>query len=345
MSRLIEPTEQGLYCKAGDFYIDPWRPVERAVVTHAHSDHAASGCRHYLTSSDGAGVLRQRIDEDAAIQPLAYDTPLTIGDITLSLHPAGHILGSAQIRIEHEGETWVVSGDYKTEPDTTCAPYAPVPCHTFITESTFGLPIYRWPDPAAEARALNEWWRTNQSNGVTSLVFAYALGKAQRVLAALDPTIGPILVHGAVDRLLPHYRAAGIKLPEVQHAGAEQAKAHKGRALVIAPPSALATTWQRKFGRASTAFVSGWMRLRGTRRRRSVDRGFILSDHVDWPGLLRAIDESGAEHIGVTHGYAEQTARYLRDQGRDAFILPTRYTGESAEDDGETVEPGEPDAP
>jgi len=332
MSELIEITESGLYCPAGDFHIDPWRPVARALVTHAHADHARPGCGAYLAAADGVGILRRRLGRDATIEPIAYASARTIGRARVSFHPAGHVLGSAQIRVERGGDSWVLGGDYKTAPDPTCRPFEPVPCRTFVTESTFGLPVYRWRPTASIFRELHEWWRANREEGRTSLVFAYAFGKAQRVLAGLDPGEGPVLVHGAVDNLIAPYREAGVRLPPTRRADADAAKETRGRALVVAPPSAAGSTWIRKFGDVSTAFVSGWMQIRGSRRRRNVDRGFAVSDHADWDGLHAAIDATGAERVGVTHGYAATLARHLREQGRDAFVLPTRFEGETLEE-------------
>jgi putative mRNA 3-end processing factor len=299
---LLRLTPQGLYCEAGGFHVDPWGPVERAVVTPAHGDHVAGGCRHYLTSAEGAGVLRVRLTPEAPIQAAPYGQALDLNGVRVSLHPAGHILGSAQVRLEHRGDVWVVSGDYKTDPDPTCTPYEPVRCHTFVTESTFGLPIYRWPSQAEVLHDVNRWWRANQEAGRTTLLYGYALGKAQRLLAGLDPSIGPILTHGAVERMTAAYRDAGVTLPPTTHASA-MARADRGRAIVIAPPSADGSTWVRRFGEHATGFASGWMQVRGTRRRRALDRGFPLSDHVDWPSLMAAIDATGAERIWVTHGF------------------------------------------
>lgn len=294
---LIQLTDRGLYCAAGDFFIDPWQPVDRAVVTHAHSDHARRGSRHYLTTRAGESVLRLRLGEEATIQAVGYGDPVALNGVRVSLHPAGHILGSAQVRVEHRGEVWVISGDYKADPDPTCAPFEPVRCHTFVTESTFGLPVYRWPAQGDVLAEIHGWWRANQAAGKASLLFAYALGKAQRVLAGLDPGVGPIFTHGAVENLNAAYRAAGVPLPETSHVAAVGRGGPWERALILAPPSAQGTPWVRKFGAASTGFVSGWMQIRGTRRRRAVDRGFVLSDHADWPGLLGAVRETGAGHV------------------------------------------------
>ncbi len=336
---LLQVTERGLYCALGDFYIDTWQPVTRAVITHAHADHARPGSQRYLTSPSGANILRLRVDANARIVAQPFGQPLHLNGVSLSLHPAGHLLGSAQVRVEHRGEVWVVSGDYKTEMDATCEPFELVPCHTFITESTFGLPIYRWRPQAQIFAEINQWWRQNQEQGRTSIIFAYALGKAQRVLAGVDDTIGPILVHGAVNRFVLAYRRAGIIQPVTIYAESEAVRQHRGQALVIAPPSAAGSAgWLRKFGPTSLAFASGWMQIRGARRRRAVDRGFVLSDHADWDGLLSTIKATGAQRIGVTHGYTNTLVRYLNEQGFDAFVMPTRYEGENAGDQSDNEE-------
>ncbi len=329
---LLRLTPSGLYCPAGDFYIDPWAPVARAIITHAHADHARPGSQRYLTTPTGAPLLARRVG-DAVVQTLPFGERLTINDVTISFHPAGHLLGSAQVRLERRGVAWVVSGDYKLERDRTCEPFEPVRCHVFITESTFGLPIYRWPPQAEVFAEIERWWRTNQENGYTSVLYAYALGKAQRLLAGIDASLGPILVHGAVLPFIQLYRNVGVELPEVFHADEMNARLHRGRALVIAPPSAgHMSGWLRKFGPCSQAFASGWMTIRGARRRRALDRGFVLSDHADWAGLLEAIRATGAERIGVTHGYASQMVRFLQEAGWRAEVIPTRFTGEALEE-------------
>src|SRR3954464_906883 len=282
---LLTLTDRGFYCEPGDFYIDPWEPVDRAVITHAHGDHATWGSRSYLTAEPGVSVLRARMGPTAAIRGAEYGEAISVNGVTVSLHPAGHILGSAQVRLVHRGEICVVSGDYKTDPAPPCPPLEPVRCHTFVTESTFGLPIYRWPPQSEVLHDVNRWWRSNQEAGRTTLLYGYALGKAQRLLAGLDPSIGPILTHGAVERMTRAYREGGVALPPTTHAAAME-RADRGRALVIAPPSAAGSTCVRRFGEHATGFASGWMLVRGTRRRRSLDRGFPLSDHVDWPSLM-----------------------------------------------------------
>jgi len=329
---MLRLTDRGLHCPAADLYIDPWLPVDRAVITHAHGDHARWGSRHYLASREGALVLRTRLGEQASIELLDYGETRDVNGVRLSLVPAGHILGSAQVRLEHAGEVWVVSGDYKTEPDPTCTPFEPVRCHTFITESTFGLPIYRWcaqDDTFADMRA---WWRDNAEQGRASLVYAYALGKAQRVLAGmLGADIGPVYTHGAVERLTLDYRASGVVLHETAPVSAQPKGTSYAGALIVAPPSAAGSTWLRRFGDVSTAFASGWMQVRGARRRRAIDRGFVLSDHVDWPALLAAIEATGAENVWVTHGYREQVVRYLTEQGLNARSIASHWEGENDE--------------
>jgi putative mRNA 3-end processing factor len=334
---LIAPTPHGLYCAAGDFYIDPWRPVDRAVITHAHSDHARIGSAHYLCAAPGLAPLRVRLGEAARIEAIAYGQAVEMSGVRVSLHPAGHVLGSAQVRVEHAGEVWVVSGDYKLDPDPTCAPFEPVRCHTFVTESTFGLPIYRWQPPARLADAINGWWRANAEAKRASLIFAYAFGKAQRILASIDASLGPILVHGAVDTLNRAYAAAGVRLPDSRKVTDPERPPDPAGALVIAPPSAQSTPWLRRFGDYADAFASGWMAIRGARRRQAVDQGFTLSDHADWPGLNRAIAATGAERIFVTHGQVGPMVRWLAERGLDAQAMPTEFEGEAGAEEGLSV--------
>jgi putative mRNA 3-end processing factor len=339
MAELLENTPRGLYCPGGDFYVDPWQPVTRAIITHAHGDHARPGSRHYATAESGVEVLRLRMGDDAPIEGWKYGEERTLGSVRVSLHPAGHVLGSSQVRLEQNGEVWVVSGDYKTAPDATCQPLEPLRCHTFVTESTFGLPLFRWRPAEEILGELHAWWSLNQERSRTSVLFAYSLGKSQRILALLDPGAGPILAHGAVLRYLPVYERAGARFPPLEHATPDNRKRHKGRALVIAPPSAVGTPWLRSMGEVSTAVASGWMQIRGVRRRKSVDRGFVLSDHADWPGLLATIQATGASRVWVTHGYTTVMARWLREQGIDAHVVPTEFVGEDPEAAAE--EPGD----
>jgi putative mRNA 3-end processing factor len=321
---LVVHRPEGLYCEAGGFYIDPWRPVDKAVITHAHADHARTGSTRYIASAAGEGVLRSRLGT-IDLHALPYGERLQVRDVIISLHPAGHVLGSAQVRIEHRGEVWVTSGDYKIEPDVTCAAFEPVKCHTFITESTFGLPIYTWV-PAAELFAdINQWWSANAASNRASVLFCYSFGKAQRLLAGVDSSIGPIVTHGAVELLNRAYRAAGVALPETKLVSEVVDKSDFSKALVLAPPSAAGSPWMKRFGDYSDAFASGWMLLRGARRRRAVDRGFVMSDHADWPGLNSAIKASEASTVYVTHGYVPVMVRWLQEQGLEALSFETKF--------------------
>ena len=320
-------TDRGIYCPAGDFHIDPWRPVARALITHGHSDHARPGHGAYLSTEAAAPVIRHRLGE-ITLDTIRFGERRQIGRATVSFHPAGHIPGSAQIRVEVGGEVWVVSGDYKLAADGLCETFEPVRCHAFITECTFGLPVFTWRPQHEIAAEINDWWATTAAEGRHCLLGAYSLGKAQRLLALLDPEIGPILTHGAVENTNAVLRAQGYALPDTHHVTPDlDVKAYPG-ALVIAPPSALGSTWARRFGRASTGMASGWMRMRGVRRRRGADRGFVLSDHADWPELHEAIRQTGAERIFATHGYTEIFARWLNTQGYQAEVVPTEFGGE-----------------
>jgi len=322
---LIDVTSQGLYCRAGNFHIDPWQPVPTAVITHSHADHLRHGSTQYILARPGAGIARQRLGGDQALRPLDYGTPLKLGATTVSLHPAGHILGSAQVRVEHEGRTWVVSGDYKRQPDPTCAPFEPVECDVFISEATFALPVYRWPETGQVADEIFRWWRSNRERGLASVLFCYALGKAQRVLAELRAfTDEPVYVHGSVASLVGVYRGAGVPMLTTLPVGTEKKTDYRG-ALILAPPSAAGTPWMRRFGDHSTGFCSGWMRVRGDRRRRGYDRGFVLSDHADWPALIDTCRSSKAKQILLTHGYSDALTRYLREQGIAAGALQTSF--------------------
>jgi putative mRNA 3-end processing factor len=331
---LITLTARGLYCKQGDFYIDPWQPVDRALVTHAHSDHAYRGSKSYLVAKPGEQLARIRLwsEEfgDPKLETAPYRKKVDINGVTVSLHPAGHILGSAQVRVEYKGEIWVASGDYKLTPDPTCEPFEPVKCHHFITEATFGLPIYRWPPPEQVFGEINDWWRRNQERGKASVIFAYSLGKAQRVLAGVDESIGKIYTHGAVERLTQAYREAGVELAPTTYAGSVTNKKEFAGSLIVGPPSAQASTWTRKFGTPSTGFASGWMMVRGARRQRAVDRGFVLSDHADWPELNQAIRATEAETVYVTHGFSEEVVRWLNETGMNAVRLKTHFHGDDA---------------
>lgn len=331
---LLVLTDDGLFCPAGGFHIDPWRPVGRAITTHAHSDHARPGSAAYLVPASGAGVLAERVGTRARIETVAFGERLAINGVTVSLHPAAHVLGSAQVRLAKGADSCLVTGDYKTTPDPSCEAFEPVTARVFISESTFGLPVFRWPRPEAVREEILAWWAANRAAGRTSVLFTYALGKAQRVLALLrGHAIGPLAVHGSIRRFLPHYEAAGRRLAPAPHLTASNLAEIRGEGLVLAPASVQGTPWLRRLGACSLAFASGWMQVRGNRRRRSLDRGFVLSDHVDWPQLLAAIEASGAAQVGLTHGFSDTVARWIRERGGEAFTLPTRFTGEASAED------------
>ena len=337
-SPLIQETASGLYCPAGDFHVDPWRRTPRAVITHAHADHARFGSDRYLCSREGLRVLRSRLGPSAVIDTLEWREPHRINGVTVSLHPAGHVLGSAQVRIEHQGRVCVISGDYKTEPDPTCTAFEPVPCHTFVTESTFGLPVYRWPAASEIFASINDWWIRCRDEGRTAVMYAYSLGKAQRVIAGVNAGIGPIYCHSAVEELNREYRASGIALPPTLLVSQSPARKSWSGVLVVAPPGAAESSWMSRFSGCSRASASGWMLTRASRRWQSVDRGFPLSDHADWPGLLWAIESTKAEEILVTHGHTEPLVKYLQEKGLAARSLSTRFSAEQSE---KTTEAGE----
>lgn len=318
---LVIATPAGLYCPPGDFHIDPTQAVPRAVITHGHSDHAHAGMGCYYTAAPGVPILRWRLGE-AALRAFDYGETFALGGTRVSLHAAGHVLGSAQVRIECEGRVWVVSGDYKRQPDPTCAPFEPLRCETFMTESTFALPVYRWPDMADVVRDILVWRDDCAAQGETAVLFCYALGKAQRLLAELGRyTDKPVLLHGAIAAGVEVYRTAGVELPGTVTITAEERGRDFAGELVLAPPSAAGSAWMRRFRRVQTGFASGWMQLRGNRRRRNVDRGFVVSDHADWQGLLHSIAQTGASRVVVMHGAGEPLVRLLRERGLDAATL------------------------
>jgi putative mRNA 3-end processing factor len=328
---MITDSRHGLYCEAGGFHIDPWLPVDKAIITHAHGDHARPGSRAYLCAEQCAPLLRRRLP-DAIVEHLPWGRQTTIGDVIVSFHPAGHILGSAQIRLEHRGDVWVVSGDYKRAPDPTCAAFAVVRCHTFITEATFALPIYTW-DPAATVIAeIADWWTANRADGRASVLFCYVLGKAQRLLAELRRIAPePIRLHGAMAALTDVYRDLGIALAPAERIREDERGRALAGALVLAPLSARGTPWMRRLPHPSSAFASGLMRVRGVRRQRSFDRGFVLSDHADWRALLDTIDATGASRVLVTHGWSDAFARFLSERGLETGTLRTAFEGEAGE--------------
>lgn len=325
---LIVLRPEGLYCPAGDFHIDPWRPVPRAVITHGHGDHARIGMGQYYATTQSLPILRWRLGEQD-YRAYDYGETFQLGSATVSLHSAGHVLGSAQVRVEVEGETWVASGDYKRQPDPTCAPFEVVPCDTFITEATFGLPVYRWPHTPDVAREIVSWRRDCAERGEAAVLFCYALGKAQRLLAELIPFEDqPALLHGAIAAGVEVYRQSGIAMLETRLVSEEQKGADFAGQLILAPPSAAGSPWMRRFRRAQLGFASGWMRIRGNRRRRNYDRGFVISDHADWPDLFRTVRETGAKRVIATHGNTDAIIRALQEQDIAAEAFRTDYGGE-----------------
>ena len=330
---MLVESAAGLFCPAGNFHIDPWGQTARALVTHAHGDHARPGQGAYLCATPGAGLLRRRFGADAVIEHVPYGQAMTIGGVRVSFHPAGHVLGSAQIRLEPldgSGGVWVVAGDYKRAADPTCDPFEPVACDTFVTESTFGLPIYRWDPTEAVIAEILDWWRGNEAERKTSVLFCYTIGKAQRVLAELARhTDRAAQVHGMMLSSIEAYREAGVVMLPVSPATERPRGSSFAGELVLAPLSARGTPWMRRLGTISDAFASGLMRVRGVRRQRAFDRGFVLSDHADWPALLQTVADSGARRTLATHGHAEPFARELARLGLDAGIIRTAWEGEA----------------
>ena len=321
---LLELRPEGLYCPAGDFHIDPWRPVPRAVITHGHSDHARSGMGHYHALDSSAPILRWRLGK-VPLSEHAPGKPFDLGGVRVSLHPAGHVLGSAQVRIERGNRVWVASGDYKRQPDPTCAGFEVVPCDVFVTESTFALPVYRWPDTAEVAREILAWQAECARRGVAAVLLCYALGKAQRLLAELGRLGADRLwLHGAIQTGVEVYRQAGVPLPPTRAVSDIDKTENAAGALVLAPPSAAGSPWLKRFRGAQLGFASGWMRIRGNRRRRGFERGFVVSDHADWPALLQTMADSRARRIIATHGDPTALIRMLREQGlqADSFATP-----------------------
>lgn len=322
---LLTFTSSSIYCPSADIHIDPWKKVERAIITHAHSDHARWGCKHYLAHKDSEPILRLRLGEDISLQTVEYGEPFYINGTKFSLHPAGHIIGSAQVRVEKDGQVWVASGDYKVQDDGFSAPFEPIKCHAFITESTFGLPIYRWRPQIEIFDEIREWIAQNRIQGKASVLMGYSLGKMQRIIHNLMPFDMPVYAHGAVYNINEKLRAAGFDLPYIPTVSSETDKKNFKGALILAPGSARGTPWLKKFEPYSTGNCSGWMAVRGAKNRAAVDRGFALSDHADWMGLNQAIAETQAEQVFVTHGYTDTFSRWLNEKGIWAREVKTMY--------------------
>ena len=327
---VLEFRPEGIYCSQGDFYIDPWRPVDKALITHGHADHARFGSKKYLCTDIAAPVIRHRLG-NVAIETIPYEKELSLNGVNVSFYPAGHVPGSAQILIEIKGERWVVSGDYKVVDDGLSTPFKPIKCHSFISECTFGLPAFNWLPQEQVFKEINSWWHQCISDGLTPILAAYGLGKAQRLIAGLDTNIGPILTHGAIEKTNQIMRDQKIPIPETFLVTSKLDLVNFKNAIVLAPPSALSTSWVKKFGKISTGYASGWMAIRGIKRRRAADKGFVISDHADWNGLNLAIKETEAEKIFVTHGYTDSFSKWLQFKGLNASVVKTEFT--TTEDD------------
>lgn len=328
---LITHTPRGLYCEQGDFYIDPWQSVPRAVITHSHADHARPGMDSYLCHDHSLPMLQARLSSGIKAESLPYGKAITINGVKVSLHPAGHIIGSAQIRLEYQGYVATISGDYKTEDDGITTPFEPVPCHQFVTESTFGLPVYRWKPTEVMAEEITRWVKNNHLAGKTSVLTGYSLGKAQRLMKLLEGN-GRLFVHNAIANMNVTIEKSGIKLPEAETYHNETDKKSLTGAVLIVPPAAMTPQMLKKIPQPSLAICSGWMQIRGNRRWQAADAGFAISDHADWEGLVSAVKASRAEKVMVTHGYTEPFARYLNETGIHASTIKTRF-GEEPEAD------------
>ncbi len=328
---LLTFTDRGIYCSVADVYIDPWKPVKNAFITHAHSDHATSGHQSYVSTSTSVPIIRHRLNPQK-ITGVEYGETIHAKGVKISFHPAGHIIGSAQIRLEYKGEVWVVSGDYKLENDGISTPFEPVSCHHFITESTFGLPAFNWEDQFTVYNQINNWWKQNKEKGKTSLLSVYALGKAQRIIHHLDYSIGHVFTHGAIENINEVLRASGLPIQNTSRVMTIGNKQSFEGALILATPGSIQSSWSKRFKDVSVGAASGWMNIRGMKRRRGVDKGFILSDHADWKGLISAIKETGAENIYVTHGYADIFSKYLNEKGWNASVVNTQFSGDLSND-------------
>lgn len=330
--KLLELTDSGLFCPPAGVFIDPWRPVDRAVITHAHSDHSRWGMKHYLAHHDSAEVMKLRLGADISLETVDYGQEIEMNGVKISLHPAGHIPGSAQIRLEYKGKIAVVSGDYKVEDDGLSVPFVPIKCHEFVSECTFGLPIYKWEPQTDIFDQINSWWKANAQEGRNSVLFAYSLGKAQRIMKHLDPAIGKIFVHGAIWNSNQALLKNALAIPDFPKVTQDMQKSEFTSAMIIAPPSAFGTPWMRRFSPYRTGICSGWMAVRGTRRRRAADRGFVLSDHADWEGLIQAIEATEAEKVYLTHGSTASFGRFLQEEkGINAVELQTLFGAEEVD--------------
>jgi len=328
---LLQFTEKGIYCKRANVYIDPWKPVDYAIITHAHADHSRWGNKFYLSHHLSKPIIQHRLGQDISIESMQYGESRTVNGVNFSFHPAGHIIGSAQVRVEYKGEVWVASGDYKLEDDGFSTPFEPVKCNVFITECTFGLPVFKWKPQAEVFAEINAWWRKNKAEGKATVLAGYSLGKAQRILQGIDPSIGKVFTHGAIEKTNEIIRNMGVSLNETIYVEPEMKKKDFEGSLIIAPPGALGSSWQKKFPAYEVGMASGWMKVRGTRRRESLDRGFVLSDHADWGGLNTAIKATECQKVIVTHGYTDIFSKWLNNQGIETTVEGTEFEGEMNE--------------
>jgi putative mRNA 3-end processing factor len=322
--------DEGIYVSIADVYIDPWKPVNKAIITHGHSDHARWGSKAYVCTTLSVPILKLRLG-DINVTGYEYGSVFTINGVQFSFHPAGHIIGSAQVRVEYKGEVWVVSGDYKREDDMISTPFEPVRCHHFITESTFGLPVFDWTPQSMVFDEINNWWAKNAGEGRPSIITAYALGKAQRLLNHIDHSIGPVYCHGSILKMNEVLINNGNKVINGQGIFVHTDTKTFKNAMVICTGSAINTPWMKRFKNPNIAGLSGWMAIRGNKRRRGVDKGFVLSDHADWKGLNQTIEETGAENIYVTHGYTEIFTKWLNGKGYNARIVQTDFGDDESE--------------
>ena len=322
--KFIKFTKKGIYCIPGKFYLDPWFPVDYAIISHGHADHARWGNKHYLCHNDSKAILKHRIGQDISIESMGYNEPKMINGVQVSFYPAGHIIGSAQIRLEYKGYVIVFSGDYKTQPDFISVPFEPVKCNEFITESTFGLPIYKWKSELELQAELQNWVLQNQQNNRTSVFLGYSLGKAQRIMKLVEG-VDDIFVHSAINNLNNAISDSGIIIPETTLIKPDFDKKEIQNKIVILPPALLGSKLLKRIPNAATAICSGWMHIRGNRRWKGVDAGFAVSDHADWDGLLEAVKATEAEKVYVTHGSQAVFSKYLNEIGIEAHELKTEY--------------------
>jgi len=325
--KLVKFTKKGIYCIPGKFYLDPWYPVKYAVISHGHADHARWGNQHYLCQNDSKAILKHRLGKDISIESLGYNEPKNINGVQVSFFPAGHVIGSAQIKLEYKGFVVVFSGDYKTQPDFISTPFEPVKCHEFITESTFGLPIYKWKTEQELQQELQNWVLQNQQNNRTSVFLGYSLGKAQRILKLIEH-VDDVFVHSAIHNLNTAISNSGIDIPKSTLITSDFKKENVQRKIVILPPALLGSKLIKKIPNAATAICSGWMHIRGNRRWKGVDAGFAVSDHADWEGLLQAVKATEAEKVYVTHGSQAVFSKYLNEIGIEAHELKTEFGDE-----------------